>query len=73
MKNIIIIPILFSLIGCASYKIFTASAFVSGNNLVTPVGGPVAGQIKYHTVTCIGQCPKIDTNMIMSIGNESNF
>lgn len=72
MKKLIPL-ILILLCGCASYKIFTASAVVSGNNLITPAGGPVAGQIKYHTVTCVGQCPKISANDIEVIGNANNF
>ena len=69
-----LLPLIFILCcGCASYKVFTASAVVSGNNLVTPVGGPVAGQIKYHTVTCIGKCPSINQDTILEIGNATNF
>lgn len=70
MKNIIPL-ILILLCGCSSYKVFTANAIVSGNNLITPAGGPVAGQIKYHTVTCIGSCPKIDLNMVQEIENAN--
>ncbi len=69
MKNISVLMLMILLSGCASYKVFTADAVVSGNNFITPAGGPVSGQIKYHTVTCIGKCPILDLSTLKEMGN----
>lgn len=71
MKIAIMILTCLLFTSCASYKVFTADAVVSGNNFITPAGGPVSGQIKYHTVTCLGKCPQLDLTTLKEMGDAS--
>ncbi len=67
MKILSLIAVLV-LSGCASYNQHAACFNVTGTNMATPYG-PASGNVRLCTVTCIGACPKADTDSIIALTN----
>ena len=65
MKKLALL-LLIPLCGCVGYRLSHIHGMLNSNAVVTPYG-PLNGNIEYDAVTCFGQCPTANLEVITNV------